>query len=72
MPPSILSDYTAILVDHEQDYRLSQGLDRQKIVADIVKEIAAESNGALTKDVLNGLDKVSQLFNACKIESLST
>jgi len=64
MPPTGpigLSDYKTVLISHEQDYRKSRGPDRQVVVQEIMKEMVAQSKGTLSKNTMNGLDKVSQL-----------
>ena len=55
-----LSDYKAIFVAYEQDYRSSRGTERQAIMKEILKDIVAQSKGKLSKETTKGLDKVSQ------------
>lgn len=62
MPPAKLiglSDFKAILVAHERDYRESQGNDRQTVIKEVMEEIVAQSKGALDKETAKGLNQVS-------------
>jgi hypothetical protein len=56
-----LSDYTTVLATHEEEYWLTIGDDRLEVVQTIIQEMVEESNGSLSEDIINGLDKVSQL-----------
>ena len=70
--PGGLSDYKAILVGHEREYRESQGDDRQVVIKDIMEEIVAQSKGTLDKDTLKALNKVSQLIQMCNLDIMLT
>jgi hypothetical protein len=63
-----LSGYTAILAAHEEEYWLTIGTDRLEVVQAIIQEIVDASNGSISKDIIKGLDKVSQLIQPCNPE----
>lgn len=58
-----LSDYKAILVAHERDYRSSKGDARQDVLDQIIEEIASQGKGKFVPDAVKSLKQVSQLFN---------
>jgi len=57
-----LSDYKPILIAHRQEFWDSKGHTRQVVVEDVMKEMVAQSEGTLDKDLLKGLDLVSSLI----------
>ena len=54
-----LSGYKPIMVSCEQDFQASRGPEHQVVVQKIIKEIGAQSEGALSKPTQKGLVKVS-------------
>lgn len=67
-----LSDYKDILIDHEQKYRQSTATKRPEVVQEIIEEMSAQSKGTLSKGVVKGLPKVSQLIQTYNAKILFT
>ena len=58
----VVSKYRDILLVHEQDYRLSKGDECQKVIEQIIEDIASKGKGKFSRpEAMKILPPVSQL-----------